>query len=86
MFSTAGTAPRCGVAIGDFVLDVAALEAAGVIALSGGPLLAEPRWNPLMAAGPAVWAALRARLTELLVRGLGGARERSSRISCRSPR
>lgn len=69
VFSANGGAPRCGVAIGDLVLDVAALERAGVIALAGGPLLQEPRWNPLMAAGPAVWAALRARLTELLSEG-----------------
>ena len=69
VFSTGGRAPRCGVAIGDFVLDVAALERAGLITLPGGPLLQEPRWNPLMAAGPAVWAALRARLGALLAAG-----------------
>jgi fumarylacetoacetase len=69
VFSTPGAAARCGVAIGELVLDVAALEAEGVIALPGGPYLAEPRWNPLMAAGPQVWAALRARLTELLAEG-----------------
>ena len=69
VFSAAGEAPRCGVAIGDFVLDVAALEREGVIALAGGPLLQEPCWNPLMAAGPAVWTALRARLTALLSEG-----------------
>jgi fumarylacetoacetase len=69
VFSTEGTAPRCGVAIGDFVLDVAALEAEGVIALPGGPLLARQRWNPLMAGGPEAWVALRARLTELLAAG-----------------
>lgn len=69
VFSEKGGAPRCGVAIGDFVLDVAALEAAGVIALSGGPLLGEARWNPVMAAGPAVWGALRERLTALLADG-----------------
>ena len=69
VFSVNGEAPRCGVAIGDFVLDVAALEAAGVIALAGGPLLGEGRWNPVMAAAPAVWAALRARLTALLADG-----------------
>ena len=65
VFSTAGGEPRCGVAIGDLVLDVAALESEGVIALGGGPYLNEPRWNPLMAAGPVVWAGLRDRLTEL---------------------
>ena len=66
VFSVDGRAQRCGVAIGDFVLDVAALEAEGVIALPSGPLLGEGRWNPVMAAGPEVWAALRARLTALL--------------------
>jgi fumarylacetoacetase len=69
VFSTAGAAPRCGVAIGDFVLDVASLELAGALVLPGGPLLSEPRWNPLMAAGPPAWTALRARLTELLADG-----------------
>lgn len=69
VFSADGDAPRCGVAIGDAVLDVAALERAGIIALPGGPYLHEPRWNPLMAAGRAVWAALRARLTALLAEG-----------------
>ena len=69
VFSEPGGAPRCGVAIGAFVLDVAALERAGVIVLPGGPYLDAPRWNPLMGAGPAVWAALRARLTALLAEG-----------------
>lgn len=78
VFSLNGEAPRCGVAIGDFVLDVAALEREGVIALPGGPLLQEPRWNPVMAAGPEVWAALRSRLTALLSEGAAerGAAER----------
>ncbi len=62
----AGGAARCGVAIGDRILDVAALECLGVIALSCGPVLEGGAWNALMAAGPAVWAELRARLTRLL--------------------
>lgn len=69
VFSAGGEAPRCGVAIGDLVLDVAALEREGFIALAGSPLLQDPRWNQLMAAGPTVWAALRARLTALLSDG-----------------
>lgn len=40
-----------------------------MIVLPGGPYLDAPRWNPLMGAGPAVWAALRARLTALLAEG-----------------
>lgn len=66
VFSIGGDDPRCGVAIGNFVLDVAALEEVGLLALDGSPLLDVPFWNKLMAAGPVIWAALRARLTALL--------------------
>jgi fumarylacetoacetase len=69
VFSLEGEEPRCGVAIGDFVLDVAALEEAGFLVLDGGPLLDVPFWNEVMEAGPAVWATLRARLIELLNEG-----------------
>lgn len=71
VFSTADTDPRCGVAIGDFVLDVAGLEEKGLLSLTGGPLLDVPFWNDLMEAGPEIWAALRARLTALLAEGSG---------------
>lgn len=66
VFSLGGDDPRCGVAIGRFVLDVAGLEEAGLLPLKGGPLLDVPFWNDLMEAGPAVWSELRARLTGLL--------------------
>jgi fumarylacetoacetase len=66
VFSVGGDDPRCGVAIGDFVLDVAGLEEAGLLTLDGGPFLDVPFWNDLMEAGPAVWQALRSRLTALL--------------------
>lgn len=69
VFSIGAGAPRCGVAIGDFVLDVAALEAEGVIDLGDAPLLDLPYWNEVMEQGPALWAALRERLTALLARG-----------------
>ncbi|MGL4309188.1 MAG: fumarylacetoacetase [Paracoccaceae bacterium] len=73
VFSVGDDDPRCGVAIGDVIVDVAALEAAGLLALPGGPLLDVPFWNEVMEAGPAVWTALRARLIELLVEGSGEA-------------
>jgi fumarylacetoacetase len=66
VFSTGDDDPRCGVAIGDFVLDVAGLEDAGLLVLEGGPFLDVPFWNDLMEAGPVVWAALRAGLAGLL--------------------
>lgn len=61
--------PRCGMAIGDHVLDVTGLEEAGLLGLDGGPLLDVPFWNEVMAAGPEVWAALRDQVTLALAEG-----------------
>jgi fumarylacetoacetase len=69
VFSRGNEEPRCGMAIGDFVLDVAALEAEGLLQLQGGPLLDVPFWNEVMEAGPAVWADLRAQVTAMLAAG-----------------
>ena len=73
VFSTEDGARRCGVAIGDAVLDVAALEAEGLLAFDGA--LRGNGWNAFMAQGPAAWARLRATLTALLAEG-SGARDR----------
>ena len=70
VFSTGGEAPRCGVAIGDQVLDVAALEAAGVLAPAPGlRVLGDGRWNEFMALGRSAWRAFRADLTARLSEG-----------------
>ena len=69
VFSVGDDEPRCGVAIGDMILDMTEAEAEGLVELTDEPLFAEPFWNDLMEQGPAVWAALRARLTALLVEG-----------------
>jgi fumarylacetoacetase len=66
VFSTAERDPRCGVAIGDKILDMAMAEEAGLISLTETPLFDVPFWNEVMEEGPELWAALRARLTELL--------------------
>ena len=68
VFSVGNGERRCVMAIGDVVLDVAALEAEGLLSL-GGPFLDVPYWNDLMEAGPAVWADLRAQVTTLLREG-----------------
>ncbi len=70
VFSTAGTAPRCGCAIGDQVLDLAALESAGLVRPNAkGAVFQEPAINAFMALGPAAWDATRRRVTELLAEG-----------------
>ena len=69
VFSLDDDEPRCGMAIGDFILDVAALEEEGLVTLAGGPFLDVPFWNEVMEAGPAVWADLRVQVTGLLADG-----------------
>ncbi|KGJ05433.1 fumarylacetoacetate hydrolase [Paracoccus halophilus] len=56
-----GNGARVGVAIGDMILDVAAVDHG-----QDAGLFSEPAWNAVMAAGRDIWAALRARLTVLL--------------------
>ncbi|QFT57608.1 Fumarylacetoacetate (FAA) hydrolase family protein [Sulfitobacter sp. THAF37] len=66
VFETDSLEPRCGVAIGDMILDMAALEENGLIDLAEEPVFDVPYWNDLMELGPEGWAALRNRLTDLL--------------------
>ena len=66
VFSTGEEEPRCGVAIGDMILDLAAAEEAGLVELAEDPVLDVPFWNEVMELGPEAWAALRARLVQLL--------------------
>jgi fumarylacetoacetase len=67
VFSTGGDAARCGVAIGDMILDLHALEEAGVLSFDG--VFAASDWNGFMALGAARWADLRAQLTDMLAEG-----------------
>ena len=69
VFSTPAFDARCGVAIGDMIFDMQAAEEQGVIDLTDEPLFDVPFWNELMEQGPAVWTALRNRLTDLLAEG-----------------
>ncbi len=66
VFSTNALEPRCGVAIGDMVVDMAALEAEDLVLLHFDPVFDVPYWNDVMDLGPKTWADLRARLIELL--------------------
>ncbi|QBF33662.1 fumarylacetoacetase [Thalassococcus sp. S3] len=69
VFSTDALEPRCGVAIGDMILDMSRAEEEGLVQLTEHPLFDVPFWNEVMEEGPAVWAALRERLTALLAEG-----------------
>ncbi|WP_114010773.1 fumarylacetoacetase [Cohaesibacter intestini] len=56
-----GKGPRVGVAIGDQIIDVTAIDHG-----QDAALFAVPAWNLFMAAGSDVWSSFRARLTSLL--------------------
>ncbi|MGC0223742.1 fumarylacetoacetase [Pseudooceanicola nitratireducens] len=64
-----GTMPRCGVAIGDQILDLCKAEGDGLIDLGGAPVFDVPYWNDLMDLGPEAWDSLRAQLRALLGAG-----------------
>ena len=67
-----GLGPRCGVAIGDSVLDLSAIDTAGLFSeVAGLPAgaFAEPTLNKFMATPRATWQAVRGRLQELLSSG-----------------
>lgn len=67
VFSTGDEAPRCGVAIGDQILDLAACEAAGV--LDAGGTFSAPYLNDFIALGLVKWTEIRGVLTALLAEG-----------------
>ncbi|MGB5866220.1 MAG: fumarylacetoacetase [Sulfitobacter sp.] len=69
VFTTNRLEPRCGVAIGDMILDMFAAEEAGLIEIADDPVFDVPYWNDVMEMGPEAWAMLRARLQELLADG-----------------
>ena len=69
VFSTDTLEPRCGVAIGDMILDCQRAEETGLISLTDDPLFDVPFWNEVMEEGPDLWTALRDRLTQILAEG-----------------
>ena len=69
VFSTNSAEPRCGVAIGEMILDLEAVEGTGLLDITDELMFDVPFWNEVMEHGPEVWAALRARLGSLLAAG-----------------
>jgi fumarylacetoacetase len=67
VFSTAALpAPRVGVAIGDYVLDLWELAQDCRLDVGNLGVFAGPTLNPFMALGPIVWSRTRGRISELL--------------------
>ncbi len=67
LFSRPGTAAHPGVAIGDHLLDLAVLEAAGLLGQDErAPVFSAASLNPFLSSGPKAWQRVRDRLTDLL--------------------
>jgi fumarylacetoacetase len=66
VFSTDGVAPRVGVAIGEYVLDLWELEQDGRLEVGELGVFAEASLNRFMSLGPKLWSRTRARISELL--------------------
>jgi fumarylacetoacetase len=67
VFSAGDGELRCGVAIGNRIIDATGLEAAGLLrADPNADVLDAPFWNDFMELGPEAWAAYRAALTAML--------------------
>ncbi len=69
VFSVGDGEARCGVAIGDKILDVTAAEEAGVIKPDEIAVFDVPFWNDFMELGPEAWAKFRANLITFLTDG-----------------
>lgn len=70
VFSVGEGELRCGVAIGDRIIDATGLEAAGILrADPDADVLDAPVWNDFMELGPPAWARYRAALRALLAEG-----------------
>ncbi len=72
VFSTPGSDHRVGVAIGEMILDLTALESAGTLRPAGSrTVFAAGALNPFMALPQTVWAETRAAIARLLDAGEG---------------
>jgi fumarylacetoacetase len=68
VFSVGAQTPRAGVAIGDRIVDLAALDEAGLLPAVASGVFAAPTLNAFIALGKPVWSETRQRLTALLSR------------------
>lgn len=71
IFSLPGENPRAGIALGDLIIDLPALERLGYLQGLGLPegIFEQATWNPFIALGALTWKNLRKRLQELFGEG-----------------
>jgi fumarylacetoacetase len=69
VFSIGNQARRCGVAIGDMILDITALEADGLVNLEEFATFESGLWNSFISLGPAAWSDFRSGLQDMLRKG-----------------
>ena len=80
VFSAGDKKAHCGIAIGDFILDVTELEAEGAFELSANPLFSQGRWNDFMALGKPLWQRFRQEVINMLAKGSSWEAQLSDRL------
>ncbi|WP_068311584.1 fumarylacetoacetase [Polycladidibacter hongkongensis] len=65
VFARKGEEPRCGVALGSCIIDLAFLEAEGLVQAADEPVFNQPQLNAFMSLGAAAWDNVRSSLQEL---------------------
>ena len=83
VFSTKKDGPRCGVRIGDMILDLKTMETEGHINFGG--VFESPYWNDFIALGEEKWTELRQRLIEYLHNQQNVGVDDRDAVSCRRP-
>ena len=78
---TRNRSARAGVAIGDAIVDLAALQAAGLLTLDAGQLdvFAQPSLNAFIALGRDAWRSVRVQVSQLLDAGCATLRDDAAR-------
>ncbi len=70
VFARNGEEPRCGVALGDMVVDMAVLESVGLLKAGGtDTVFDKPALNDFMGLGKTSWDSIREQLTSLFAKG-----------------
>jgi fumarylacetoacetase len=69
VFTLDGADARCGVAIGDMILDVTVAEELDLLRADRDPVFDWGAWNGFMELGPEIWGEFRIKLTEALTEG-----------------
>lgn len=69
IWSAEGISPRPGIALGNFIIHLQALQEAGLIEGAPAEVFLQPKLNPLISSGPHYWKSIRKKVQVLFSEG-----------------